>query len=108
MKPRFVRALVASALLSAAAAGGLVVGTAQAQPPADAAAVKACTATTFEFPEVEKACKKGGQPAAKALMKKAVQKAKAAGEATNCKSCHVDVKAFELKPNAVDDLRRWL
>ena len=73
-----------------------------------APAVKPCTATTFTFPQVENACKKGGQKAAQDLMKSVVKKAKAAGQDLNCKSCHVSTKTFELKPNAVDDLRPLL
>jgi cytochrome c len=44
----------------------------------------------------------------KALMRSAVGKAKAAGQDTTCTSCHVDMKSYGLKPNAVTDLKKWL
>ena len=68
----------------------------------------ACTAESFELAAVEAACKQGGRPAAKALMKKAVKKAKAAGESMTCKSCHSSMKTFTLTSNAVSDLEPWL
>lgn len=68
----------------------------------------ACTASSFRFGQVEAACTQGGRKAAKDLMKKAVKKAKAAGETMNCKSCHTELKTFALTPNAVSDLEPWL
>ena len=68
-----------------------------------------CTASRFEFKEVEKACKEGGRVAAKKMMNAVVKKAKEAGEQMNCKTCHNDVKdKFDLKPNANADFKRWL
>ena len=76
--------------------------------PAPAADPNACTTQKFQVPAVKKACAEGGRKAAKALMKQAVKKAKAAGQKVNCKSCHTSLKTFELKPNAVADLKKWL
>jgi hypothetical protein len=105
MKTKTLRAITASVLFASFALVGTIAGTAQAQPEP---APKPCTTKKFEFSEVEKACSEGGQPAAKAMMKKAVKKAKATGEAMNCKSCHKDTKKFELKEGAADELRKWL
>lgn len=67
-----------------------------------------CTTTSFKISKVDKACKTGGRPAAKKLMKDAVKKAKAAGESINCKTCHEDLKSFALKGDAVANLKKWL
>jgi len=71
---------------------------------------RSCHAKKFETEEVKKLCadKSKGKPAVKSMMKKIVKKAKAAGEKMNCKSCHKNTKTFDLKPNAVKDLRKWL
>jgi hypothetical protein len=69
---------------------------------------EACTAKKFEFKKVEDACKKGGRDAVKELMKAAVKKAKDAGKDVKCKNCHEDLKAYDLKSNAVDDLKPWI
>lgn len=97
------RRLALSLALPIAAALGLFVGAAQAGDP------KPCTAKSFKISQVEAACKSGGQTAAKKMMKKAVDKAKAAGTDINCKTCHVDLKAFALKgSDPVGDLEKWL
>jgi hypothetical protein len=57
---------------------------------------------------VASACKSGGRKSAKAVMKGAVSKAKAAGTDLKCTSCHEDTKDFHLKSNAVGDLKNWL
>jgi cytochrome c len=41
-------------------------------------------------------------------MKRAVAKAKAAGTDLKCTSCHVDTSNFQVKSNAVSDLKQWL
>lgn len=88
--------------LAGALTGGLVASLAQAGDDA-------CSAKSFKIKDVERACKTGGRKAAKKMMQAAVKKAKAAGEKVNCKSCHKDIKAtFELKANAVKELKRWL
>jgi chorismate synthase len=76
--------------------------------PSTAQADDACTTKAFKFKQVEQACKSGGRAAAKDLMKAAVKKAKASGEDINCKSCHQDLKTYELKDNAAKDLKRWI
>lgn len=82
--------------------GGLAVGLANADDP------KPCLTKSFKTKQVEAACKKGGQKAAKDLMKTAVKKAKAAGESVKCSTCHEDLKSFDLKNGAVDGLKKWL
>jgi hypothetical protein len=83
-------------------AGGLAVGAVNADEP------KPCAAKKFETKEVEAACKKGGQKGAKDMMKAVVKKAKAAGESMKCETCHKDLKAYDLKPDAQADLKKWL
>jgi hypothetical protein len=83
-------------------AGGLAVGVVSADE------AKPCAAKKFDTKEVEAACKKGGQKAAKAMMKDVVKKAKAAGEKMKCETCHKDLKAYDLTPNALEDLKKWL
>jgi cytochrome c len=56
---------------------------------------------------VKAACEQGGRPAARAFMKTIVEKAKAAGEKIKCTSCHTDQKHYELKDNALADLKKW-
>jgi hypothetical protein len=41
-------------------------------------------------------------------MKGAVSKAKAAGTPITCKSCHTDTTSYQLKSNAIADLKLWL
>ena len=91
-------------LLGTLACAGFVAGTAHADEDAKP---KPCKATKFKFKKVEKACKEGGQPAAKKLMKAAVKKAKAAGEEINCKTCHSSLKEFDLKDGA-NKIEKWL
>jgi cytochrome c len=69
---------------------------------------KPCRATSFSVSAVEQACKAGGQPAAKTLMKKAVDAAKASGAQVNCKSCHTDLTTFATTADAATELKRWL
>jgi hypothetical protein len=57
---------------------------------------------------VREACRTGGRPAAKALMKKMVTKAKETNPDIKCSSCHQDMKSFELKDNALTDLKKLL
>ncbi len=87
---------------------GLWLGDGAAQAAEPEAKVKPCIATKFSTKEVEKACKEGGQKAAKKLMKKVVKAAKAKGEKMNCKSCHSDLKTFKLKDGASAQLKKLL
>ena len=104
-RPRSVLPASLSAIFGVVALAGALVGvSAPAQADGDA-----CTATRFQVPEVERACKEGGRVAAKKMMNDAMKKAKAAGESVNCKTCHTDVKdSFALKPAAVAELQRIL
>lgn len=68
----------------------------------------ACTTKKFHFKKVEEACKEGGRKAAKKLMKSVVKKARGEGTKLKCKSCHESTKTFELKDNAVEDLKKWI
>ena len=67
-----------------------------------------CTATSFKFGAVRSACERGGRPEVKGVMKNVTNKAKAAGTELKCTSCHTSTKTYELKDNAVEDLRKWL
>ena len=103
---------------SAAAAKGKPAAaaskTAPAPAPAETAAASgatpddACKTKNFHYSQVASACKSGGRKSAKAVMKNAVAKAKAAGTDLKCTSCHEDMKEFHLKSNAVGDLKNWL
>jgi hypothetical protein len=67
-----------------------------------------CQSKTLTLEPVITACRQGGRNAAKQVMKGAVAKARAAGTTLGCPSCHVDMNRYELKPNALTDLKRWL
>jgi hypothetical protein len=67
-----------------------------------------CSTKSFHFAAVRMACGSGGRKAAKDLMRGAVKKAKAAGNDVQCNSCHLDMKSYQLKSNAVSDLKQWL
>lgn len=98
------RRLLTAFAFCAIFAAGLGAGTAQAGDDE----VKPCTAKKFEFAKVEAACKKGGVKEAKKIMKVAVKKMKADGKDVNCKSCHNDLKKYDLKDNANADLKGYL
>ena len=76
--------------------------------PTNAHAGKPCNTTKFHYPEVEKACKDGGQDSAKKFMKDVQKAAKAKGTTKDCKDCHEDQKDFGLKDNAVGDFKELL
>ena len=90
-------------LAMAFGAGAAMVTSTQAQ-----AEGKACHTTKFNVPDVEKACKEGGQEAAKKFMKQVQKDAKKNGKDSDCKDCHKDQKAFELKDNAAKDFKELL
>lgn len=77
-------------------------------PQTPATVVASCAAKAFYYEQVRDACERGGFYAAKALMKKQVSRAKAAGKKVSCKSCHRSVDTYTLKDNAVEDLEPWL
>lgn len=84
-----------------------------ATPSAPTAATKytgdtPCVATSFQFAAVRSACERGGRPEVKSLMKSMTKKAEAAGTELKCNSCHTSLKTYDLKDNAVADLRKWL
>ncbi len=90
-------------ILSVTAVAGLGAGFAQAGD------VKPCVATTFKIAKVKAACESGGQAAAKKLMKTATDKAKAAGEDMNCKTCHSDLKTYAITgADTVAKIQKWL
>jgi hypothetical protein len=41
-------------------------------------------------------------------MKRAIQKALAFGTSLRCGDCHIDQSTYQLKPDAIARLRRWL
>jgi hypothetical protein len=65
-------------------------------------------ATSFKFAAVRNACEHGGRPEVKALMKNMTKKAEAAGTELKCNNCHSSLKTYDLRDNAVTDLRKWL
>lgn len=67
-----------------------------------------CKRTSFAFGSVRSACQRGGQKAAKDLMRVVVKKARDGGEKMKCTSCHTDTKSYANTPNAVADFRKWL
>lgn len=67
-----------------------------------------CTHKTLHMAQVREACRTGGRPAAKTLMKNMVKKAKETNPDIKCSSCHVDMKSFDLKDNALTDLKKLL
>ncbi len=67
-----------------------------------------CKRKSFAFGSVKSACNKGGQAAAKDLMRVIVKKARDGGEKLKCTSCHSDTKSYANTPNAVADFRKWL
>jgi len=67
-----------------------------------------CAATDFKYLAIKAACAEDGRRAVKKIMTFAVAKAKREGTELECSSCHLDQKMFGLRPNAVDDLARWL
>lgn len=99
--------------LATAAAAGALVSPAWAEDESDGAKGP-CTATKFNFPAVEQACKQGGRAEAKKIMTAAKKKAdekeiKIKGAKVGCKSCHVDQKKdYKLTDNAIEDLRKLL
>jgi hypothetical protein len=99
------RTLPTFILASVVAATGAV---AALSPALAHAGDEACTTEKFHYKQVEDACKGGGRKAAKDLMKAAVKKAKAAGKDMKCTSCHESTKTFDLKDNAVEDLKPWI
>jgi hypothetical protein len=95
--------LLASVMALSAALAGLAPTVAHAEDDDGA-----CTAKTFNFKKVEAACKSGGRAAVKDLMKAATKKAKEAGTKIKCKDCHESLKTYDLKDNAVKDLKPWI
>ena len=94
-----------AAILFGAAIAGVSLGAHADEKPE---AAKPCTTKKFATPQVEKACKEGGQPAAKKMMKALVKKAKAKGEKIKCKSCHKNIKDYALTDDGVDLLKKML
>lgn len=86
----------------------------KAPPPEPAAPVAtytgtdACRAKSFSISRVAEACARNGRPGAKAVMKEAVSKALAGGASLKCADCHSDLRSYELKGDAVAQLKKWL
>ena len=71
---------------------------------ADAAAP--CKRAKFETKAIAAACKKGGQPEAKKVMKSWMKEAKKQKPTLGCASCHKKVAGdYPNKPNAVKDYK---
>lgn len=82
--------------------GGVALPVAQADPP------KPCIKAKQKTSQVQAACDRGGLDEAKKYMKGLVDKAKAAGNAIKCQSCHENLKTYELTPNGQADLEKLL
>lgn len=95
-----------TAFLVGAAVAGMSFGAIADEKPEDAA--KPCVSKKFATAQVEKACKDGGQAAAKKMMKDLVKKAKANGEEIKCKSCHVNLKDYKLTDDGLEKLKKLL
>lgn len=113
MRRPTLKSFVLLGCLATAAAAGALVSPAWADDESDGAKGP-CTATKFNFPAVERACKEGGREKAKDIMQAAQRKANDKGikikdTRVGCKSCHVDRKKdFKLTDNAIEDLRKLL
>ena len=95
---------------SAEPAASAEPATAASAEPAEPtyAGADACTTKDFGVDAIRDACAKGGRPAAKEFMESIVKKARAAGTQLKCTSCHSDMKTFDRKPTAIDDLKKWI
>ena len=67
-----------------------------------------CVTKKFHYEQIEKICNEGGQKAAREFMKSVVKKAKSSGKHVTCTSCHENTKNYDLKDNAVNDLKSFL
>lgn len=84
-------------ILSAFAVAALPTSTASADTP------RACKTKDFKTELVKDACAKGGQPEAKAVMKKFMKSAKI----KSCKQCHSELSPnYSLKKDAVDRFQK--
>jgi hypothetical protein len=54
------------------------------------------------------ACRHGGRPEAKQVMKRLVAGARARGARYTCDSCHLDVESYLLRENARSELTSLL
>jgi hypothetical protein len=114
MSPRKTSVLfLASVLLTAATVAFLHAPSVYAEEATDKPTQGPCSTNPFKFRQVEQACKAGGRAKAGAFMEATVNKARKKGlkidDATiKCKSCHVNLKAYRLLSNAVDDLHTLL
>jgi hypothetical protein len=94
------------ALISLALGFAGVIGFASYTPTAHAAD-KPCIRTTFKTQLIQEACGKGGQKAAKDAMKAFLKDAKKTDAGVkDCNSCHVDLKKYDLKPDALDKFKK--
>lgn len=99
-------------LLSSLTLGLALVGAlGLALVPSASDAGESCSAKSFKFDEVKKACDKGGIKEAKEYMKSVVKKAKDAGKTVDgkkitCKSCHNDTDKYDLTDNAVEEFKK--
>jgi hypothetical protein len=88
-------------LFSLALSFAAVIGMATIAGPADAAD-PACKRAKFETKLVKEACAKGGQKAAKDVMKTFLKEGKKKQSDLACDSCHTKLAPdYPLKPNAL-------
>jgi hypothetical protein len=91
-------------------AAGVVAGVAARPVDAIAGVDKSCHKKEFVFAEVRQLCsdETKGRPAVMSMMAKVTGKANARGTKVTCASCHTDQREYDLRPNAVADLRALL
>lgn len=78
-------------------------GAGSAPAPSPAAGVAPCVHTDFKTELVKKACEKGGQPEAKAVMKTFMKDAKI----KTCNECHAKLAPkYDLKPKALEQFQK--
>jgi hypothetical protein len=88
--------------------GKRVVAASAEAPASSYAGSDPCKAASFSVSRVREACAAGGRSAAKRVMKDAIGKATASGQALKCSNCHANQRDYSLKSNAIEDLKRWL
>ena len=72
------------------------------------APIEPCTTEVFHYEEVERACYRSGRKGAKKYMKVVVKRAEFMGDSVNCKTCHTNLKTFELESNAYEMMDKYM
>ena len=72
--------------------------------PPPPAPERPCTVATSGSTPVAEACRHGGRPEAKQLMKRLVAQARTRGARYTCDSCHLDLNSYHLREDARSEL----